>query len=152
MEEAETEKAEVEVDVEAKAGAEADPNNEGNVNNGGGVVGAEAKTTTLAVSSPTTTFGPDPPTRRQAHDALGLDMDSDAAAILAATLPSILPPMPPQAVTRVGEETCVWVNAFFGRMYRDAARSSHFHEWFRLQLQKALNKGKVRIRAREHDT
>ena len=63
------------------------------------------------------------------------------AAALAATLPSILSPLPAESLRMVGEETCVWVNALLGRIYRDAARSAHFHDWLKRQLENALNRG-----------
>jgi hypothetical protein len=71
----------------------------------------------------------------------GMDMDSYAAAALAATLPAALPPMPPSAVAAIGDESCVWLNAFLGRVYRDCGRSPHFHQWLASRLEHNLNKG-----------
>lgn len=71
-----------------------------------------------------------------------MDMTSDASAALAATLPSRLPPIPREAMNRVGEETCVWLNAFVGRLYRDAVRSPHFHHWMGERIENALNQGR----------
>jgi hypothetical protein len=71
----------------------------------------------------------------------GMDMSSFAAAALAATLPATLPPIPAESVGNVGEETCVWLNAFLGRIYRDAARSPHYHLWFAARIEESLNKG-----------
>jgi hypothetical protein len=70
-----------------------------------------------------------------------LDMTSCETAALAATLPSVLPPFPPEALKQVGEETCVWLNAVLGRIYRDAARSPHFHAWLGARVAESLNKG-----------
>lgn len=69
-----------------------------------------------------------------------LDMSLESSAALAASLPSRLPSMPPQFGKAVGQETCVWLNAFSGRMYRDAARSAYFHKWFREKVETMLNK------------
>lgn len=71
----------------------------------------------------------------------GMAMNSYAAAAVAATLPAALPPMPAAAVNAVGEESCVWLNAFLGRVYRDCARSPHFHNWMASRLEHNLNKG-----------
>eukprot|EP01041_Mallomonas_annulata_P001300 gene1300-2513_t len=69
-----------------------------------------------------------------------LDMSVEASAGLAASLPSRVPNMPQQFAQAVGKETCVWFNAFSGRMYRDTARSDYFHKWFCEKAAKMLNK------------
>jgi len=53
-----------------------------------------------------------------------------------------LPALPSAFHGAIGSETCVWLNAFSGRVYRDAARSEYFHGWFCSKLAKMLNKGK----------
>lgn len=69
-----------------------------------------------------------------------LNMNDESAAGLAASLPSRVPAMPTQFGQAVGKETCVWLNAFSGRMYRDTARSDYFHNWFYEKVAKMLNK------------
>lgn len=69
-----------------------------------------------------------------------LDMTLESSAGLAASLLSRVPNMPNQFAQTVGKETCVWLNAFSGRMYRDTARSEYFHKWFYEKLGKMLNK------------
>mmetsp|Transcript_22551 Transcript_22551/g.22741 ORF Transcript_22551/g.22741 Transcript_22551/m.22741 type:complete len:1219 (+) Transcript_22551:249-3905(+) len=69
-----------------------------------------------------------------------LDMKQESAAGLAASLPSRVPTMPTQFAKAIGKETCVWLNAFSGRMYRDTARSDYFHNWFHEKVAKMLNK------------
>jgi hypothetical protein len=75
-------------------------------------------------------------------DDVKVDMRSEAMAALAASLLSDLPALPPNFSKCITEETCVWVNAFLGRMYRDTARSANFHEWFCTKAAIMLNKGK----------
>lgn len=75
-------------------------------------------------------------------DDVKVDMRSEAMAALAASLLSELPALPPNFSKCITEETCVWVNAFLGRMYRDTARSANFHEWFCTKAAIMLNKGK----------
>ena len=69
-----------------------------------------------------------------------LDMSLESTAGLAASLLSRVPNMPLQFSQAVGKETCVWLNAFSGRMYRDTARSEYFHKWFYEKAGKMLNK------------
>lgn len=71
-----------------------------------------------------------------------VDMSLESTACLAATAPTVLPPLPPFFQNTIGFETCVWFNAFSGRVYRDAARSAYFHSWLKGTLTKNLNKGK----------
>jgi hypothetical protein len=70
-----------------------------------------------------------------------LDMTLESTACLAASSPNALPVLPSYFKQAVGLETCIWFNAFSGRVYRDAARSQYFHKWFQDQLSKQLNKG-----------
>lgn len=70
-----------------------------------------------------------------------LDMSLESTACLAASPPTTLPPLPPCFKKSVGLETCVWFNAFSGRVYRDAARSEYFHNWLLEKLTRKLNKG-----------
>jgi hypothetical protein len=75
-------------------------------------------------------------------DDVKVDMRSEAMSALAASLLSDLPALPPNFSKCITEETCVWMNAFLGRMYRDTARSANFHEWFCAKAAIMLNKGK----------
>ena len=70
-----------------------------------------------------------------------LNMASESTACLAASAPAVLPPLPSSFGRCVKEETCVWFNAFSGRIYRDAARSEYFHAWLLSKLTTQLNKG-----------
>ena len=70
-----------------------------------------------------------------------LDMSLESTACLAASSPAVIPPLPPTFRQAVGLETCVWFNAFSGRVYRDAARSAYFHAWLLEKLTVQLNKG-----------
>ena len=70
-----------------------------------------------------------------------LDMTLESSAGLAASLASRLPTLPTSFSEAIGKETCVWFNAFSGRMYRDTARSAYFHQWFCTKLAHMLNKG-----------
>jgi hypothetical protein len=69
-----------------------------------------------------------------------LDMSLESVAGLAASLSSRVPQMPAQFGRAIGRETCVWFNAFSGRMYRDTSRSDYFHKWFQEKASKMLNK------------
>mmetsp|Transcript_13452 Transcript_13452/g.14612 ORF Transcript_13452/g.14612 Transcript_13452/m.14612 type:complete len:1345 (+) Transcript_13452:203-4237(+) len=69
-----------------------------------------------------------------------LDMFQEATACLAASNPYILPELPRSFATAIGTETCVWFNAFGGRVYRDIANSQYFHKWFCTKLAQMLNK------------
>ena len=70
-----------------------------------------------------------------------LDMTAESAACLAASKPNALPLLPPCFRDAVGLETCVWFNAFSGRVYRDAASSEYFQNWLIEKLTKRLNSG-----------
>ena len=70
-----------------------------------------------------------------------LDMSLEATACLAACPPTSLPALPTCIRKSVGQETCVWFNAFSGRVYRDIARSEYFHDWLLEKLTTELNKG-----------
>ena len=70
-----------------------------------------------------------------------LDMAAESSAGLAASLASRLPALPASFANAIGKETCVWFNAFSGRIYRDTARSSYFHQWFCAKVSHMLNKG-----------
>jgi hypothetical protein len=71
-----------------------------------------------------------------------LDMTLESSAGLAASSLHALPPLPPQFGDSIHKETCIWFNALSGRMYRDAARSEGFHNWFCTKASHLLNKGK----------
>lgn len=70
-----------------------------------------------------------------------LDMSLESTACLAASSPAVIPSLPSTFRQAVGHETCVWFNAFSGRVYRDAARSKYFHSWLLEKLTAQLNKG-----------
>jgi hypothetical protein len=70
-----------------------------------------------------------------------LDMNLESTACLAATAPAVLPLLPPSFGKCINSESCVWFNAFSGRIYRDAARSEYFHAWLLEKLTTQLNKG-----------
>eukprot|EP01038_Epipyxis_sp_PR26KG_P010857 gene10857-14574_t len=70
-----------------------------------------------------------------------LNMSQEYAACLAASNPSLLPELPPIFTKAIGVETCVWFNSFIGRVYRDAAFSKYFYNWFCAKLAVMLNKG-----------
>mmetsp|Transcript_15398 Transcript_15398/g.23208 ORF Transcript_15398/g.23208 Transcript_15398/m.23208 type:complete len:1273 (+) Transcript_15398:88-3906(+) len=71
-----------------------------------------------------------------------MDMKLESSAGLAASCLSSLPALPMRFQQCVGKETCVWFNALSGRMYRDAARSEWYNEWFCQKVANLLNKGK----------
>lgn len=71
-----------------------------------------------------------------------LDMKLESSAGLAASCLAKFPPLPRQFDNCIGNETCVWLNALSGRMYRDAARSAWFNKWFCTKITNLLNKGK----------
>ena len=70
-----------------------------------------------------------------------LNMKLESTACLAASASIALPPLPQSFRKCIGQETCVWFNAFSGRVYRDAAKSEHFHDWLLAKLTTQLNKG-----------
>lgn len=71
----------------------------------------------------------------------GLDMRAEAVSVLAASSP--LASRPPAALApAVGRETCVWFNAFAGRIYRDIGESDYFQGWACRKMAYLLNKGK----------
>jgi hypothetical protein len=74
-----------------------------------------------------------------AHSSVNMTLES--IACLAACPPTILPPLPSSFRKCVGVETCVWFNAFSGRIYRDAAKSEALHTRLLEKLTKKLNKG-----------
>lgn len=74
-----------------------------------------------------------------AHSSVNMTLES--IACLAASPPTLLPPLPSSFRKCVGVETCVWFNAFSGRIYRDAARSEALHTRLLEKLTKELNKG-----------
>jgi hypothetical protein len=76
-----------------------------------------------------------------AYSSPKLDMDLESTACLAATAPAVLPLLPPSFGKCIHAESCVWFNAFSGRIYRDAARSEYFHAWLLEKLTTQLNKG-----------
>lgn len=70
-----------------------------------------------------------------------LNMHSEYASSLAASNPSILPELPLLFSNAISTETCVWFNAFSGRVYRDISNSKEFYQWFCKKLAMMLNKG-----------
>jgi hypothetical protein len=89
--------------------------------------------------------GPDLSKVRVLEDLGKLDMFQEATACLAASNPSVLPELPKSFAHSIGTETCVWFNAFSGRVYRDLANSEYFYNWFCTKLAHMLNKkGKER--------
>ena len=72
---------------------------------------------------------------------LRVDMHADPMVQLAATDPVRVPPLPPQLVAGIGRESCVWFNAFAGRVYRDACASPLFRAWMAESFSQSLNKG-----------
>lgn len=70
-----------------------------------------------------------------------LNMSLESTACLAACPPTSLPALPTCIRKSVGQETCVWFNAFSGRVYRDIARSEYFRDWLLEKLTTELNKG-----------
>ena len=98
------------------------------------ILTAEAETLTGESSDIPRIASPLPP-------SASLNMASESTACLAASAPAVLPPLPSSFGRCVKEETCVWFNAFSGRIYRDAARSEYFHAWLLSKLTTQLNKG-----------
>ena len=82
-----------------------------------------------------------PPLPTPACSSPKLNMDLESTACLAATAPAVLPVLPPSFGKCINAESCVWFNAFSGRIYRDAARSDYFHAWLLEKLTTQLNKG-----------
>jgi hypothetical protein len=78
---------------------------------------------------------------RQGVSRTQMDMTLESSAGVASSLFTHLPPLPPQFQNSIAKETCVWFNAFNGRMYRDAARSEYFNNWFCVKVAHLLNKG-----------
>ena len=74
-----------------------------------------------------------------AHSSVNMTLESTAC--LAASPPTILPPLPSYFRKCLGIETCVWFNAFSGRLYRDAAKSEALHARLLEKLTRKLNKG-----------
>ena len=74
-----------------------------------------------------------------AHSSVNMTLESTAC--LAASPPTILPPLPSYFRKCLGIETCVWFNAFSGRLYRDAAKSEALHTRLLEKLTRKLNKG-----------
>jgi hypothetical protein len=76
------------------------------------------------------------------NNNIQIDMKSESAAEFAASLFTNYPHINIQWKDTIGKETCVWFNAFCGRMYRDAVRSEWFHNFFCRKSAQMLNKGK----------
>ena len=74
-----------------------------------------------------------------AHSSVNMTLESTAC--LAASPPTILPPLPSYFRKCLGVETCIWFNAFSGRLYRDAAKSESLQTRLLEKLTKKLNKG-----------
>lgn len=69
-----------------------------------------------------------------------LNMAQETTACLAASNPAILSDLPPVFKSAIGVETCVWFNAFSGRVYRDISNSKYFYNWFCNKLTHMMNK------------
>lgn len=69
-----------------------------------------------------------------------LNMFKESSACLAASNPGLLPEIPRLFNRAIGVETCIWFNAFSGRVYRDIANSEYFYYWFCGKLAQMLNK------------
>ena len=69
-----------------------------------------------------------------------LNMSLEATACLAASAPHLLPPLPSNFMDAIGQETCVWFNAFSGRVFRDASESAEFRSWMLRNMTEQLNK------------
>jgi hypothetical protein len=80
--------------------------------------------------------------RIEKGNTVHVDMKAETTAALACSSLADMPGLPPQFGRCLAEETCVWLNAFSGRMYRDAARSEYFHGWWCSKATHLLNKGK----------
>lgn len=91
-----------------------------------------------AQSKPTLDFENSSDSRKDDH----LDMSSFSVVSLAAISPKLfLKDLPPTFSSFVRSETCVWFNAFSGRVYRDVARSAYFNAWFGAKVAQILNRG-----------
>ena len=97
---------------------------------------------TVATEKPTinTTATVPPTSTSSTTDVPKMNMHLEATSILAATAPAELPPLPSAFRSVVDKETCVWFNAFSGRVYRDAANSANFRSWLLEKLTFQLNK------------
>ncbi|CAK9251029.1 unnamed protein product [Sphagnum jensenii] len=69
-----------------------------------------------------------------------LNMVGETAAVLASCAPSLLPPLPSSFLHTVGYESCVWLNALVGRLYRDMIHSPFFMYWTVAKASTLLNK------------
>jgi hypothetical protein len=67
-------------------------------------------------------------------------MYTENTACLAAHNPQLLPYIPTSFHQAIGIETCIWFNAFSGRVYRDIANSDYFYHWFCAKVAAMLNK------------
>ena len=76
----------------------------------------------------------------EVENAGKLNMFKESSACLAASNPQLLPELPSVFNRAIGVETCVWFNAFTGRVYRDIANSEYFYHWSRGKLQQMLNR------------
>ena len=81
-------------------------------------------------------------------DAPMVDMASVAMAALAASSPldvkAQLKASTEVLLPVIGAETCVWLNAFTGRIYRDISKSKEFHIWLCALVGRLLNKAPKR--------
>jgi hypothetical protein len=81
-------------------------------------------------------------------EAPRVDMTSVAMAALAASSPEdvkVQLQSPTELLLPViGTETCVWLNAFTGRIYRDISKSREFHVWLCALVGRLLNKAPKR--------
>ena len=58
-----------------------------------------------------------------------LDMTLESSAILAATSLAKLPTLPAAFNASIGSETCIWFNAFAGRIYRCSGVGCSHKQW-----------------------
>lgn len=81
-------------------------------------------------------------------EAPTVNMASVAMAALAASSPEDVKLQMQSPVEMlmpvIGTETCVWLNAFTGRIYRDISKSDEFHEWLCALVGRLLNKAPKR--------
>jgi hypothetical protein len=70
-----------------------------------------------------------------------LDLSLESSALLSAAPPTRIPKLPHSFQRCIESETCVWFNAFTGRIYRDIASSEYFQNWACNKMSTMLNKG-----------
>ena len=70
-----------------------------------------------------------------------LNMGLESTSILAACSPLLLPSLPRAIQQCIGSESCVWLNALLGRVYRDMRHSVYFNYWCVAKASSIFNKG-----------